>query len=334
MGVVEITFTTPFTAVTGAVITASGHNTSVRDNLLHLRALLPDAGGSGLPLVSSSTTSAAFAQLGNAGLATDSVSTTQVVDHCLTAVKLHANDAPANDEVFTYDSATGFAEWQTVAQLTTTTPLAAASLASDSVTTAKILNANVTTAKIADSNVTTAKIADANVTNAKMATDSVSTTQVVDHCITVAKLDAIDAPADDEVFTYDSGTGRAEWQAISALANSVPSGLIAAFATVAAIASGWARYTAADGRMLVGAGTTFSTTYIENTDYGSAWSHTPLGSIVVAIGAPSGTEQMESGSTDTVTSKSHTHAISSQTFTGSATTWVIPSRAVVWAQKS
>jgi hypothetical protein len=44
----------------------------------------------------------------------------------------------------------------------------AAVLASDVVTTAKILNSNVTTAKIADSNVTTAKIADDNITDAKL----------------------------------------------------------------------------------------------------------------------------------------------------------------------
>jgi hypothetical protein len=61
----------------------------------------------------------------------------------------------------------------------------AAGLASDAVTTAKILDSNVTagklatdsvtTAKIVDSNVTTAKIADANITGAKLANLTVST---------------------------------------------------------------------------------------------------------------------------------------------------------------
>jgi hypothetical protein len=61
----------------------------------------------------------------------------------------------------------------------------AAGIASDAVTTAKILDANVTagklasnaveTAKIADANVTTAKIADLNVTGAKLANATVST---------------------------------------------------------------------------------------------------------------------------------------------------------------
>lgn len=58
---------------------------------------------------------------------------------------------------------------------------AAATIAADAVTTAKILNANVTTAKIADANVTTAKIADANVTTAK----------ILDSNVTFAKIQNI-----------------------------------------------------------------------------------------------------------------------------------------------
>jgi hypothetical protein len=51
----------------------------------------------------------------------------------------------------------------------------AAGIASDAVTTAKILNANVTADKLATDSVTTAKIADANVTGAKLANLTVST---------------------------------------------------------------------------------------------------------------------------------------------------------------
>lgn len=46
--------------------------------------------------------------------------------------------------------------------------IVAGGIASDAITTVKILDANVTTPKIADANVTTAKIADANVTLAKL----------------------------------------------------------------------------------------------------------------------------------------------------------------------
>lgn len=55
-----MTWTSPFTAVTGAVITAAGWNTSGRDNLNHLRALLPDPGAANRLLTASSTSAAAF----------------------------------------------------------------------------------------------------------------------------------------------------------------------------------------------------------------------------------------------------------------------------------
>jgi hypothetical protein len=49
----------------------------------------------------------------------------------------------------------------------------AAGIASNAVTTAKILNANVTADKLASNSVTTAKIADANVTSAKLGTGTI-----------------------------------------------------------------------------------------------------------------------------------------------------------------
>jgi uncharacterized protein YjbI with pentapeptide repeats len=61
-------------------------------------------------------------------------------------------------------------------------------LASDSVTTAKILDANVTTAKLATSAVETANIRDANVTAAKLATSAVETANIRDANVTAAKL--------------------------------------------------------------------------------------------------------------------------------------------------
>jgi hypothetical protein len=53
----------------------------------------------------------------------------------------------------------------------------------------------------------------------------------------------------------------------------IPPGLIAAVATAAAIPTGWVRYSAADGRLLVGAGTVGENTYSENSSYGSSWAH-------------------------------------------------------------
>lgn len=124
----------------------------------------------------------------------------------------------------------------------------------------------------------------------------------------------------------------------------VPSGLIAAFATAAAIASGWARYTAADGRMLVGAGTVWSVTWTESSAYGSSWSHqhgTP--GHVHDMGAHNhGMSTQSSGiagsGTTYATGAATNNASLGNTSTASPTTdltsWVIPSFAVVWSQKS
>ena len=64
----------------------------------------------------------------------------------------------------------------------------AAKLASDSVETAKIVDLNVTTGKLAGEAVTTAKIADLNVTNGKLAADSVTTAKITDANVTAVKL--------------------------------------------------------------------------------------------------------------------------------------------------
>lgn len=252
-----MTFTSPFTAVTGAVITAAGWNTSGRDNLNHLRALLPDPGSSGIPLVSASTTTAAFGQLNTAGIA--------------------------------------------------------------------------------------------------------------DNAITEAKLDVIDSPADGEFLTYDSGTGRMEWTAPASVSG-VPTGLIAYFATSVALAAatGWAAYSAADGRFIVSAGTVFSTTWTTDTNYGSAWSHLHHmqshvhnlgghihGASALGVGGSISnnvdTEDGGSGA-DNVAADGHGHGHSldvTGTTDGNSdnsgapnnnntetVSWTIPSRALIAAQKS
>jgi len=65
----------------------------------------------------------------------------------------------------------------------------AAGLASDSVTTAKILNANVTAAKLATDSVETAKIVDLNVTTGKIADSAVTQAKMADRAIGSAELD-------------------------------------------------------------------------------------------------------------------------------------------------
>ncbi len=263
-----------------------------------------------------------------------------------------------------------------------------ASIQASAVTTVKINDLAVTTGKLNDLAVTTGKITNQAVTGIKLALDAVTTPAITDLAVTAAKLasdsvteaklDVLDSPANDEVLTYDSATGRLEWQAVSALITVgavVPSGLIAAFATAAAIASGWARYSTADGRMLVGAGTTFGVAYVENTSYGSAWSHdhymqdhghtmsshTHTGddhnhSFSATSGSSGSSDGLGNNGGVSVNTTSHTHGVSGTTGTAGGgfatggpstnstsgpttantqvTSWVIPSHAVVWAQKA
>lgn len=99
----------------------------------------------------------------------------------------------SNDQVFVADStATNGVKWGTVS---------ATGLASDAVTTAKILNANVTEAKLATDSVATAKIQDGAVTAAKLAATAAIQPTIVD-----AKGDIIAASAADTVVRVAVGT--------------------------------------------------------------------------------------------------------------------------------
>jgi len=65
----------------------------------------------------------------------------------------------------------------------------AAGIASDAVTTAKILNANVTAAKLASDSVETAKILDLNVTTGKIADSAITQAKMADRAIGSAEYD-------------------------------------------------------------------------------------------------------------------------------------------------
>jgi hypothetical protein len=97
-------------------------------------------------------------------------------------------------------------------------------IASDAVTTIKILDANVTAAKLASDAVTTIKILDANVTTAKIADANVTTAKIADSAITSAKI------ADGTIVDTDVN-------ASAAIAQSKISGLTADLAAKAPLAS-------------------------------------------------------------------------------------------------
>ena len=356
-------WSTPFTAVVGAVITSAGWNTSARDNLLYLRGLVPDPASSGIPLVSTSTTTAAFSQVGAAGIADAAVTDAKMATPKVTRAG---------------DSMTG------VLSVTVT---AAGDVAINSRNTGAspgyglgVLNAAgsawdllvdhvtaVFTVAITGTSAVFSGLCKALTFESTQATGTApmvvaSTTKVTN--LNADLLDGLDS-------------------ASFALASHL-TGVIAAFATAAAIAAGWSRYTALDGRIPVGAGTTFTVTYVEATNYGSSWSHSHTGpshthtgpshthtgpshthgSTALSVAGNTGAEDTENGLGNNggvnTPAVGHTHAVgtldvggstdaagtgatgaegtgasgASGTGATSSDAWVIPSLAVVWAQHS
>lgn len=123
------------------------------------------------------------------------------------------------------------------------------------------------------------------------------------------------------------------------------SGAIGLVRTAAEIPSGWSRESALDGRFAIGAGTTFSQTFDEATDYGSSWSHShPLGSHTHSYSLSSGNAdqqqtQMTGGSpSGSSPPQAHTHTASGTSGgpsgNSSSTAWTIPSRAYVYIRRS
>jgi hypothetical protein len=85
------------------------------------------------------------------------------------------------------------------------------------------------------------------------------------------------------------------------------------------------------GRLLVGAGTTFSQTFTEATNYGSNW--TPASG--VSVNSPTGTASStvlmgQTSGANTNATPDHTHTTS---LSGTGTAWLPPMRAGVWGQR-
>jgi len=239
---------------------------------------------------------------------------------------------------------------QVLTAATTTTAafglVGTATIADSNVTTAKIADLNVTTAKIADLNVTTAKIANGAVTDVKIAAAAVHAVNIVDGTITdvkIANLNVTTAKiADLNVTTAKIANGAVTAAKLDANA-AIPSGLVAWFETLAeltAAGAAWARYTAADGRLLVGAGTTFGQTFTQATNYGANW--TPSSGITAAAGLDSAEVSPYTGryalaaagggaGSFNAQTVDHGHAV---TLTGTASAWLPPLRAGVFGRKS
>lgn len=139
-----------------------------------------------------------------------------------------------------------------------------------------------------------------------------------------------------------------------------PSGVGAWVRKASEIPTGFTRESALDGRIPVGAGTTFTVTYVEETNYGSSWSHghfngdhehsaSALG-VSGNTGGPDRSVTKDSGGTNAA-AQDHVHDQGSLDVTGytdgmkqlsthaavsiptSSDPWTIPSRAVVWIRR-
>lgn len=133
----------------------------------------------------------------------------------------------------------------------------------------------------------------------------------------------------------------------------VPSGLGGWVRKASEIPSGFSRESSLDGRIPVGAGTTFTVTYVEETNYGTSWSFTPTDSghshgvtnatVTGSTGVESATNGLGNGGGTTTPAVNHTHSsgtldVGGTTDGGNAaitsTTWTIPSRGVVFVRKN
>jgi len=99
--------------------------------------------------------------------------------------------------------------WSLSADTIGSASVTASEIASNAVTTAKILDANVTAAKIASDAVTTVKILDENVTTGKLANAAVTATKLANTAVTAGSYTATNVTVDAQgrITAASSGTG-------------------------------------------------------------------------------------------------------------------------------
>ena len=153
------------------------------------------------------------------------------------------------------------------------------------------------------------------------------------HRIFHSGMDGAGSGIDADLLDGVQGSGYA------LVANGCPSGLIASFRNAGAIAAGWARCDGAggrpdmNGRVAVGAGTTFGVTITEDATRGTSWdhSHTLTGN-TGTVNTGTTYDEDETGAVRTTAAIDHTHGLATAATTNTA--WVIPAFGVVWAIKT
>jgi hypothetical protein len=319
-----MTWTTPIDPVSLTVITVAYAQANLLQQIRHLRVMTgaADPPGSSYLLMSTAVdavtwskvtsdaiadgavttakipggavTTALIADLNvtTAKIAAAAIATDRLQDDCVTEAKL-ADGAVGLGKlqpgvVSTTDIANGAVTTPKIADGAVTTP----KLADDAVTSAKIAAQTIVSGDIAPGGVDTANLTDLSVTSAKLANLGVTSAKIANQTITSAQI----APGGVDTANLTNGCVTPAKLASSVAV--VPSGLIAAWHdTEATIPSGWTRYAAAEGRLLIGAGSsgTPSVDFGELINHGVAWTHAHTGGL-------------------------HTHGSALLTFTGTAGT--------------
>lgn len=157
--------------------------------------------------------------------------------------------------------------------------------------------------------------------------------------------DGAGSDLDADLLDGQHGSYYATASGLAALETSAfPSGVGAWVRKASEIPSGFSRESDLDGRIPIGAGTTFTVTFVEETNYGSSWAHDHTMAHTHTV---TGTTQSESDNENTsgtggntVPADNHTHYLNALPTSGSSaantgsTSWTIPSRAVVWIRKN
>lgn len=154
--------------------------------------------------------------------------------------------------------------------------------------------------------------------------------------LNVDKVDGADASATPTANTIPIADASGKLDAWVTAPAGFPTGYGGWVRQASEIPSGHARETNLDGRIPVGAGTTFSVTYVEATNYGASWSHGHSITGSISVTGPSGTNSAQTatgGGTHGDATDSHTHGLSGG-YGVSTDAWTIPSRAVVWIRKT
>lgn len=372
-----MTWTSPFTAVTGAVITAAGWNTSGRDNLLHLRALLADPAAANYWLQSSSASGAAFVDRAVAVLQAlgytpvhptgDTMTGTLTVQKTqgavsgafataqLVAESLDASLNPAetagygfhrlnNSGIYVYHA--GLAAAADILRIITSSNLLATVWHSLNQGAGSGLDAD-----LVDGQHGSYYLARANHTGTQ--SPSTISPQGSGSGLDADTVDGLNPTATPAAGAIPKADGSGKLDGWVTASGGVPTGLGGWVRQASEIPTGYSRETNLDGRIPVGAGTTFSTTFVELTNYGAAWSFTPTDSghvhsgaglgVSGSTGAPSASNGLGNNGGVSAPTTTHTHDQGSLDVTGStdsaaaavtSTTWTIPSRGVVWVRKN